>query len=264
MERRRRSSPPPPLTEADRALLGFAAEHRFVVPAQAAVVLRCTETDAARRLRTLGDRGYLRRQAVLRAPASPVADLITAAGLRAIGSDLEPPQRLTAATYDHDLALGWLTLAAHGGRFGPVRRVVAERRMRSEDKRAEPGVAERHGVRRGGIGADGHDRLHYPDMVLVAESGHRIAFELELGGKGRRRDAILAAYAADRRIDAVVYLVQTPQLAAAVRQSAERTGISDLVHVQRVDLGDGASAAPARGRAAGRGPRRGTDRGAER
>src|SRR6202000_1668910 len=82
------------------------------------------------------------------------------------------------------------------------------------------------------------DRLHYPDLVIVAQTGHRVAFELELSTKEvRRREGILAGYAADRRIDSVVYLVEHPSVGRGIERSARRMGISDLVRVQRVTMG---------------------------
>jgi hypothetical protein len=88
-------------------------------------------------------------------------------------------------------------------------------------------------VRLGGYGRGGAPRLHYPDLLLVTPDGHRIAVELELSGKGRlRRERILAAYGADARIDAVLYLVTDRAVGEQVRSSARRLGIGSMVHVQ--------------------------------
>jgi hypothetical protein len=87
----------------------------------------------------------------------------------------------------------------------------------------------------GGLGPGGRERLHYPDLLLVTPEYRRIAIELELTSKGRtRREQILAGYAADCRIDAVVYLAEHPAVRRQVSESAARLGISHLVHVQRV------------------------------
>ncbi|HWE09902.1 MAG TPA: hypothetical protein VG325_11135 [Solirubrobacteraceae bacterium] len=260
------------ITDRDRRLLAFAAEHRFVLAAQVAVLLAVTEAAADARLRTLGSAGYLRRERKLH--RQPACDRITPAGLRAIGSQLPAPRPPDLAAYRHDEGLGWLMLAAWHERFGPVQSVISERRMRSEDGRRQlddsaglrageaVGETARHGVRLGGTGPGGRDRLHYPDMVLVTESGHRVAFELELTTKApERRERILAGYAADPRVDAVVYLVDRPAAGRAIERSAARVGISHLVRVQRVTLGGGASPGSA-GRTAerrhDRGPRGGT------
>jgi hypothetical protein len=67
----------------------------------------------------------------------------------------------------------------------------------------------------------------------VLPGGQRVAVELELTGKGRaRRDKIMAGYAADPRIDAVLYLVDKPAIARAIQSSARAAGIADEVHVQ--------------------------------
>lgn len=247
------------LTERDRRLLQFAAEHRFVITEQVAVLLQIGHKTADERLRALRDGGYLvRSRELYRGPAQ---HRLTRAGLRAIGSDLPVPGPPDLSMYGHDVGLGWLMLAARRGRFGPVQEVVSERRMRSDDGRraseARAGAGrERHGVRLGGVGPGGRERLHYPDLVLVTASGHRIAFELELTSKpARRRETILAAYGGDRRIDAVVYLVTSPAAGRAVERSARRVGISDLVRVHRVSLGSAGRTggeAPAGERRAGR------------
>jgi len=130
--------------------------------------------------------------------------------------------------------------------------------MRSEDARREDDRA-RHGVRLGGVGPNGRDRLHYPDMVVVTASGHRVAFELELSGKGRdRRERILAGYAADRRIDAVIYLVDRRAVGKLIERSAAAIGISDLVRVQSVRL-DGSQPSPGAARTVERGQARRTE-----
>ena len=96
-------------------------------------------------------------------------------------------------------------------------------------KRSEP-----LGIRLGGLGPGGKPRLHYPDL-LVQTAGCRVALELELSPKGRaRREGILAGYGADRRIDAVFYLLESGAMAGAIRSAARRMGVAPLVHVQRL------------------------------
>ncbi len=235
------------ITDPDRELLRFAAEHRFVIAAQVAALLGVSVAAADARLRRLGTSGHLRRHKELH--RGPTWHQITAAGLRAAGSDLPAPRGFDLATHRHDAGLGWLALAARAGRFGPLEQVISERRMRSHDGRAED-RAQRYGVRLGGDGPNGRDRLHYPDLVLVTRSGHRVALELELSTKEvARREGILAGYAADRRIDAVVYLVERASVGRAIERSAARMGIGHLVRVQRVSLPPSTTTAPARGRA---------------
>ena len=51
--------------------------------------------------------------------------------------------------------------------------------MRSQDGRADE-RRKPFGVRLGGVGRDGRPRMHYPDLIVVTDTGHRVAFELEL------------------------------------------------------------------------------------
>jgi hypothetical protein len=156
--------------------------------------------------------------------------------LHAIASELPRP-RLNLAEYAHDVGVAWLWLAANAGRLGPLREVISERRMRSRDASGDRD-GDPFGVRLGGVGPGGRPRLHYPDLLLRTESGHRVAVELELTTKGRaRRERILAGYGGDPRIDAVVYFVSHPRVGRAIEESAARLRLSSMVHVQRVQWG---------------------------
>jgi hypothetical protein len=240
------------LTERDRDLLAFVAEHRLVLAEHVAALLGVSAATAYGRLRALSCAGMLKAKTVFH--GRPGHYQITRQGLAAVGSSLPSP-RLDVRAYDHDIGLAWLWLAAKGGTFGELREVVSERQMRSWDERPDRDGA-RFGVRLGGVGAGGRDRLHYPDLMLDTASGHRVAVELELSGKGRtRRERILAGYGSDRRIDAVLYLVEDPALARSIRASAARLGISSLIHVQRFTRG-ASMRDPAAGRAAQRGSAR--------
>src|SRR5690349_4854549 len=88
------------LTGADRTLLVYAAEHRFVLAAQAALLLSVSDATAGARLRRLGRAGYLRRARELH--RGPVWHQITGVGLRAIGSELPAPRGFDLATHRHD------------------------------------------------------------------------------------------------------------------------------------------------------------------
>jgi hypothetical protein len=173
---------------------------------------------------------------------------ITRRGLETIGSELPPPQG-KASMYWHDVGVAWLWLAARAGAFGPIAELVSERRMRCADGAADP-LAEPFAVRLGGHGPGGQARLHYPDLLLATADGHRVAIELELSGKKRtHRERILSGYSFDRRVDAVVYLVDNPAVARAVKESISRLGLSSLVTVQRFAW-DPAIRPPGRGAAA--------------
>jgi hypothetical protein len=222
-------------------------------------LLGSSEDAAARRLRNLRDDGLLREDRLY--DGYPPCYQVTRAGLGATGSERRAPRAIDRAHYRHDVGVGWLYLAARAGAFGELREVVSERTMRSRDGVREtdrPLGPERFGVRLGGTGPGGRERLHYPDLLLVDRNGRRIAVELELSAKDRRRrEKILAGYAIDSRIDAVVYLVDRPAVGDAVRTSARQLGMSDLVHVQPVRWGKDApplGRAPAVSRTRGPGP----------
>jgi hypothetical protein len=219
------------LTDRDRVLLWFAARHRIVLAAHVQVLLGASGAVVAGRLRALRRAGYLGAQRAF--DRQPACFWITRRGLGAIESSLPTP-RPELGSYRHDLGTAWLWLAARQGAFGPALEVVSEREMRSLDgtsgRRANP-----FGVRLGGVGPGGRQRLHYPDLLLIGPGGRRVAAELELTSKGRgRREAILAGYAADGRIDSVLYLVERPATGRAIQTSAARLGISALVRVQPV------------------------------
>jgi len=234
------------ITDRERALLAFAAEHPIFLTDHVRVLRGASEDAANTRLRALHHAGLLVRQKVF--DDQPPVHRITRDGLAAVGSELQAP-RLSFACYAHDVGVAWLWLAARDEVFGPVARVVGERRLRSADLRRESGEPPL-AMRLGGTGPGGRERLHYPDLLLVDPAGRRIALELELTDKGRRRrERILAGYGADPRFGAVVYLVPNRRLGRAITASARRLGIQSSVYVQLVRMSveqPGADPAPTR------------------
>jgi hypothetical protein len=218
------------LTEPDLRALAFIAEHRLALPGHVAVLLDTSLDAATARLRRLAQAGYLGKECLF---GHQPHYQINRRGLAAIGSSLPAP-RSDPRVYQHDIGVAWLWLAARAGTFGPLEAMVAERRLRSHDGARAP-ESEPLGVRLGGTGPHGRQRLHYPDLLLKTTDGRRIALELELTAKSRTRlETILAGYGADPRIAGVVYLVERPAIARSVETGARRLGVSDLVHVQRV------------------------------
>ena len=228
------------LTERDRAILAFVADHRLVLAAHVAVLIGSSSGAATTRLRALSRAGYLESRRLFH--QQPACYRVTPAGLAAAGSPLRRPG-LDLECYLHDVGSAWLWLSARDGAFCCAAEVLSERHLRSRDARAARGaeaagsVGASHdgplAVRLGGFGPGGREQLHYPDLLVVTPQGRRIAIELELTGKGRRRrERILAGYGADRRFDAVVYLVNRPGLARDLRRSAAALGIAPLLHVQ--------------------------------
>jgi hypothetical protein len=247
------------ITDADRSVLGPLAEHRILLVPQVALLLGVSHGAAARRLARLQSAGFVHHERIFH--CAPAAAWITRRGLDAIEHSLPQP-RLDLRGYVHDVGVGWLWLAARAGEFGELKALVADREMRASDSRAVAAAGPaQYGVGLGLIGSHGQPQRHYPDLMLDTSSGHRVAVELELTAKSARRMArIMTGYASDASVDTVLYLVPTGALARVVSDAARRTGISDLVHVQRIapDGIVGASAANVRS------TRRSTSRGADR
>lgn len=233
------------VTERDRRVLEFIAEHRLVLGGHVQALLGISHSAAGKRLRALVADGLLCTETVFH--RHPACFRITRQGLALIGSQLPTP-KLDYRSYAHDVGVGWVWLAASHGCFGPLAEVISEREMRSRD-----GV-ERHRASAGGAGdrrasfgvplsrlrAGGGLQTHYPDLLLVDPAGRRIAVELELTPKGRaRREKIIGGYAADVRIDAVLYLVQDARIARSIQATARQFGFEQRVHVQPVRFGAG-------------------------
>lgn len=221
------------LTDPDRRVLEFMAEHRMVLIAHVQRRLGTTTPTAAARMRRLSRAGYLTRNPTITPSVAP--HQITGAGLRAIGSDLRAPRQMNSSEI-HDVGLAWLWLAAQEGRFGALREVISERRMRSHDRR-EHGREAPLAVRLGGFSGNGQPNLHSPDLLLIDHSGKRIAIELELSSKTRiRRESILAGYAAAGNVDAVLYLAGNAAIAREVSRSARKMGLADRLVVHRAEV----------------------------
>ena len=207
----------------------------MALPDHVAALLGTSESAARARLSRLAKAGYIQSARLFY--NQPAMHLIASDGLNVLGSTLPEPQ-LDVHSYQHDAGVAWLWIAARGGTFGPLREVIGERRMRSQDGRRDRDAhppSEPLGVKLGGVGPRGGEALHYPDLLLRTVDGRRVALELELSSKGRvRLERILAGYAADGRIDGVVYLVESSAVARSVQAAARRLGISSLVHIQRV------------------------------
>jgi hypothetical protein len=230
------------LTARDLELLSFVAEHRLVLADHVQALLEASAGASDPRLRSLTNAGYLAKEAVFH--RQPPCYHITRKGLAAIGSAYSEP-RIDLSCYAHDVGIAWLWLAARSGVWGPTREIISERQLRSHDA-APDRTGEPMGVRLGGLGPRGKPRLHYPDLLLITLGDHRVALELELTSKPRgRREKILAGYAADSRIDALVYLVEHSSTGRSVEATARRFGIENLLEVQEIRWGAGGK--PGRG-----------------
>jgi hypothetical protein len=223
------------ITERDREVLAFVADHRIVLAAHVASLLEVSVGAADARLRALSATGLLIRRPVFH--QQPPCYRATCQGLAAVGSELRAPS-IDVRGYAHDVGMAWVWLIARAGGFGELRGFVSERQMRSRDARPDR-EDEPLAMRLGGLGSGGRERLHYPDLLLDTAEGRRVGVELELTDKGRsRRERILAGYAADSRIDAVLYLTDRRGLAKGLNESIRRLGITGLARVELVSWGE--------------------------
>lgn len=212
------------------------AEHRLVLGRQLATLSGTDDRDPRLRRRLTR---LVTKELIIRENAHGETHYrILKPGLTAIGNALPVPSD-TLSHYWHDVGLAWLWLAGHGGAFGPLSEVVGERRLRAADRAGEH-PDNPYGVRLGGLDQYGNESLHYPDLLLIDRHGRRLALELELTQKARAKlDPILGGYAADPRIDHVLYLVEANSSGRGIRRAIEETvrdiKLSDRVWFQFID-----------------------------
>jgi hypothetical protein len=127
------------------------------------------------------------------------------------------------------------------GGFGRVDRVLSEREQRAHDttQAEEPRPGEHGdpplGVRVPRVRAGNPNALHYPDLLLIGPKGEHVAVELVLTSGGQQRlETLMASYAADPNIVAVLYLADTPAVLHTIQETAARLGVENLIHTQRV------------------------------
>jgi hypothetical protein len=222
------------LTDRDLELLGFISSQRFVLARHVEAWLGASEVVAYRRLRGLVRSGLVAYERFFE--RRPGCYLITSAGLAVIESPVPRPT-VDLRCYRHDSAVVWLWLAAGQGKFGAAQRVWSERAMRSHDHRSDPQLpGGPFGVPLGGYGRDGRPRLHFSDVLVIGQDGRRVALELELTLKSRRRlEGIMGGYAADPRIERVIYQTDCKKVAAALMQVSLMFGLDGRVHVHYLD-----------------------------
>jgi hypothetical protein len=224
------------LSDSDRKVLAFLAAHRLVLARQVQALLNVSDQAAHERLDTLEARRFLRRSRVILGRLS--YHQITHIGLAVIGSDLPLPH-LELDRCWHDIGAAWLWLAGARHAFGRAERVLSEREQRSHDAARKSGEHGEQplGARVAGLGTGGGNTtgLHYPDVMLIGKRGERVAIELMLNTHGQRElETIMAGYAADPDIAAVLYLGEIKAVRQVIRKTSARLGISDLIHVQPV------------------------------
>lgn len=218
------------LTGRDLELLGFVAAHRFVLAAHVESWLGTSSQFSYRRLLGLVEVGLLSHERIFH--AQPGCYRVTNGGLAVIDSELPRPT-IDLRTYGHDVGVVWLWLACRAGRFGQVERLFTEREMRSHDQSAKDFERNRFGVPVDGYDRAGRQRSHYPDLLGIKSEGGRLALELELTLKGRRRlENILVGYGGQSLIGRVIYVTGRPAVARALLSAGAELGLEQLIEVQ--------------------------------
>jgi hypothetical protein len=204
--------------------------HRFVLAAHVRHWMGVARQASYRRLAGLAEVGLLSYRRIFH--AQPGCYLITNGGLAVIDSALPRPA-IDLRTYDHDVGVVWLWLLACEGRYGPARRVVTERQMRSKDQRNDPLRSERFGIPIGGYDRSGRPRVHYPDVLVLDGNDRRVALELELSLKSRRRLLdILIGYGGEPRLRKVVYVPGRRSVERTLQGIVGELGLGELIEVR--------------------------------
>jgi hypothetical protein len=234
------------VTEDEQNVLRFAAEHEAILTDHIDALLAVPVGSARQQIDQLSGQGLIHRPPAHHGQAGPVQ--ITARGLAAINSPLPVPRFETIRDLRTTLALPWLTLLARNGiTFGPVKRAVTQRVMRHQDVAARAGqplcptAPEHHRPPYGvplSTGIDHTVARHYPDLMLLVSSGHRVAMEVHARRPASGRlTAQMTAYQADPQIDAVVYFTNDPPTADTIRGIRAQLGVESLVRVQGFEFG---------------------------
>src|SRR5579875_913294 len=117
--------------DSDQDLLLFIAAQEIALAQQAAALLQISNDDATDRLERLRDRGLVTR--VRLRSELPAAYRITHKGAEQIDSALPPLTALDPDRYRHEIAIGWLWVAARHGQLGNLREVLTRREMQAAD-----------------------------------------------------------------------------------------------------------------------------------
>ena len=240
-----------PAIDLDRSprdwLLAFVASSSLVLGEQVNSLLKVREDVSPTLVAELAADGLI--EAAPRLRSQGLAYRITAAGLRAIGSDLPVPE-LDLRRNWQDLGAGWLSVAARRGVFGEgIERVYTQREMRAADSRAAAdgslvGSGWSAAVRAKAADASfavwpwpvdgpGTGVAHYPDLALVLAQG-RVAMQLVLEVPSPCwMAAVVEAYAGKPHLARTILIAPSRAVGASLIEVVERCGASDRVAVQQ-------------------------------
>ena len=238
-----------PAIDLDRSprdwLLAFVASSPVVLGEQVASLVRIRGDALPGLVEELVADGLVERAPRLRSQGE--AYRITAAGLRAIGSELPSPA-IDLRRYWQDVGAGWLSVGARRGRFGDeIERIYLQREMRAADHRSPAGGALVDSAWSATVRAKAADAAfavwpvdgagpavaHYPDVTFVLPQG-RVAMQLifEVPSPGWMT-AVVEAYARKQSLATTVLIVPGPALRASLIGVIERRRLGDRVMVQQ-------------------------------
>jgi hypothetical protein len=232
------------MTDDREATLRFAAEHHAILPGHIEVLLDTTTVE--QRLDDLTRAGLVRHHRTHH--AQPGHYQITSHGLAAIDSPLPEPRFETIRDHRTQLALPWLTLAAHRERFGPIDHALTERVMRHHDTTIRgheqqaipdhtPTVQDTfYGVALG-TGLDKTVARHYPPLLLLLPGRWHVALEVHTRQPPPSTLAAqLTAYAADPHVNLTIHLTTNRQIGDTIKSTADRLGLQDTIRVQSITV----------------------------
>jgi hypothetical protein len=211
------------MTQRDKQIVEWIARLGAASAQHVAQRFGLSPSRAYRRLHALVADRLLLHAALLH--GEPGLYVATRYGLRWCGLGRMGVQRLGVASYEHAVQ----TASAHVGleKLLPRWRVFSDREIRV----AELDHRQLVGSIKTGELPGGRPALHRPDLLLVSPDARRLAVEVELSIKARRRlQTICRGYARARHLDAVYYLA-APAAGRAVARAASAVRADDRVRV---------------------------------
>jgi len=189
------------LTERDKKIIVLINRFGYLTATQVARAMRMSQRVAYRRLQKLTERRYLTHRRIL--AGQPGIYTVTATGREEINAELG---RFTVRlqTLPHNLVVADVALVLLERYPGLV--WVTERELRRE-------AGQRFGF---------GQNIHVPDGVLILPNGKRIAVEVEVTAKEKRRvEKIMRGYLRNADYAEVWYFCRTPRQVERVKEVAK-------------------------------------------
>ena len=219
------------MDDVDRRILATAGAHQVITSAQLEHHLDLPPEVMVRRLARLRAERLVSEE-VLGQAGVPVIR-VTGSGLEQIGSRLRAPG-FDAGDLRSKLVVVWTWVAAWGGAFGEMARVLSAGEAEGLDRAA----AESAGAPTGFV-VPTAGGLVYPDVAMVSTRGHRIGVHLSLWPhRSVDPGALIRGYEQQSPgPDGVLFLVDTKQMFASVKEVAAGSVLSDRLFVRTANTG---------------------------